>query len=43
LRACVEQNIEALIEPEAWQRCEVVDLAQRNSLREVLTSWAATG
>jgi hypothetical protein len=40
LRERVEQEIKALIEPEVWARCETVDRAQRNSLREFLISWA---
>lgn len=40
LRACVEEEIKSLIEPDAWQRCEAVNLAERDSLREVLTKWA---
>jgi hypothetical protein len=41
LRARVEREITALIEPSAWQRCEAVNLAERNSLCEVLTNWSA--
>jgi hypothetical protein len=41
LRACVEEEIKSLIEPDAWQRCEVVDAAERESLCKVLTKWAA--
>jgi hypothetical protein len=41
LRACVEQEIRSLIEPDAWQRCEAVNSAERDSLCEVLTKWAA--
>jgi hypothetical protein len=40
LRACVEEKIKSLIEPDAWRRCEVVNSAERNSLCEVLTGWA---
>jgi hypothetical protein len=40
LRNRVEEEIKSLIEPEAWARCETVDRAQRNSLREFLTNWA---
>jgi hypothetical protein len=40
LRACVEQEIKALIEPEAWKRCEVVSRAESDSLRHVLAAWA---
>jgi hypothetical protein len=41
LRFCVEDEIKSLIEPDAWQRCEAVNLAERDSLCEVLTKWAA--
>ena len=41
LRDRVEQEIKELIEPEAWERCEVVDKAERDSLRDVLTAWAS--
>ena len=40
LRACVEEEIKSLIEPEAWKRCEVVNRAESNSLRHVLAAWA---
>lgn len=39
LRDCVEQAILNLIEPAAWQRCEVVNKAERESLRDVLGQW----
>jgi hypothetical protein len=39
LRSRVEQEIEALIEPEAWERCRIVDEAERESLRHVLDQW----
>jgi hypothetical protein len=41
LRTCVEAVIRSLIEPTAWQRCETVNSAERESLREVLTRWGA--
>ena len=40
LRACVEAAVRAEIEWEAWNRCEVVNDAERESLREVLESWS---
>jgi hypothetical protein len=43
LRSCVEREIEALIEPVAWQRCEVVNAAEQGSLREYMRSWARLG
>jgi hypothetical protein len=41
LRGCVELEIKSLIEPTAWQRCELVNAAERKSLCEVMTRWAA--
>ena len=39
LRDCVERAILELIEPVAWQRCEIVNRAEQESLRSVLDSW----
>jgi hypothetical protein len=39
LRDCVERKIRKLIEPVAWQRCEVVNKAEQDSLRSVLAKW----
>src|SRR5271165_1585373 len=39
LRALVEKAIRDKIEPIAWKRCEVVERAERESLRTVLDSW----
>ena len=39
LRDCVETTIEELIEPTAWQRCEVVNRAERESLKTILKNW----
>jgi hypothetical protein len=39
LRACVERQIKKLIEPVAWKRCEIINKAERESLRTVLDSW----
>jgi len=39
LRACVESEIRKLIEPVAWQRCEVVNRAEQESLQTVLEQW----
>jgi hypothetical protein len=39
LRDCVKQAIIGLIEPVAWQRCEVVNKAEQESLRTVLEQW----
>jgi hypothetical protein len=40
LRACVEGAIVDLIEPEAWDRCEVVNQAELESLKTVIEKWA---
>jgi hypothetical protein len=39
LRDCVEREIVRLIEPIAWQRCEVVNKAERESLKTLLEKW----
>jgi hypothetical protein len=39
LRDCVEAAIKELIEPVAWERCEVVNKAERESLKTVLGNW----
>jgi hypothetical protein len=39
LRSRVEDEIEKHIEPEAWERCQIVDKAERESLRHVLDRW----
>jgi hypothetical protein len=39
LRARVEEEINNHIEDEAWERCKVVDRAERESLRHVLDQW----
>ncbi len=41
LRDCVEREIRALIEPEAWERCEVVNRAEQESLKTILEGWGA--
>jgi hypothetical protein len=41
LRSCVEAAIEDLIEPEAWERCEVVNAAERASISDFLGKWNA--
>jgi hypothetical protein len=42
LRACVEREIKKLIEPVAWERCEVVNRAEQESLKTVLEGWGAS-
>jgi hypothetical protein len=39
LRSCVENAIVRLIEPVAWRRCEVVNKAERESLKDILEKW----
>jgi hypothetical protein len=39
LRDCVEAEIKKLIEPVAWQRCEVINRAEQESLKDVFGSW----
>jgi hypothetical protein len=39
LRSRVEEEINNHIEPEAWERCRTVDVAERDSMREFLGKW----
>jgi hypothetical protein len=39
LRDCVEREVKELIEPVAWARCEVVNAAEQESLKTVLSQW----
>lgn len=41
LRDRVETEIKALIEPTVWKRCDVVEKAEHDSLRDVLARWGA--
>ena len=41
LRERVEQEIMALIEPIAWQRCAIVNDAEQESLRTILDGWCS--
>jgi hypothetical protein len=41
LRECVEEEIKDLIEPTAWQRCEAVNKAERESIGAFLKTWNA--
>jgi hypothetical protein len=41
LRDCVEQEIQKLIEPVAWKRCEAVDRAEQESLKTIIAKWGA--
>ena len=42
LRACVENELLALIEPVAWERCVAVNKAEQESLRTILKGWCGT-
>jgi len=42
LRVCVERAIMALIEPVAWQRCEIINQAERESLQTILQKWGGS-
>ena len=39
LRDCVSAAITEQIEPTAWERCKVVERAERTSLRAVMAGW----
>ena len=39
LRDCVEEAIKELIEPKAWERCEIVNRAEQESLKTILAKW----
>jgi hypothetical protein len=39
LRDCVETWIKELIEPAAWERCEIVNGAEQESLKAILAKW----
>jgi hypothetical protein len=39
LRDCVEAAIKELIEPIAWARCEAVNKAERDNIRDFLKTW----
>jgi hypothetical protein len=41
LRICVQNAIVELIEPVAWERCEVVNRAEQQSLKHLLDEWKA--
>jgi hypothetical protein len=42
LRDCVEQTILELIDPVAWERCEIVNHAEQESLRTILQKWKSS-
>jgi hypothetical protein len=39
LRSCVKREIVKLIDPVAWQRCEIVNRAEQESLQTILGKW----
>jgi hypothetical protein len=39
LRQRVKQEIKKLIEPEAWERCTIVNKAEQESLQTILAGW----
>ncbi len=41
LRRIVDQAVRKEIEPVAWQRCEIVNEAEQESLRTILKNWSA--
>ena len=41
LRACVKREIKKLIEPVAWKRCELINRAERESLKTIIAKWGA--
>jgi hypothetical protein len=41
LRSRVEREIRRHIEPVAWRRCKMVDEAERESMRDFLSTWKA--
>jgi hypothetical protein len=42
LRDCVKNAIAELIEPEAWERCEIVNQAEQESLKTIIEKWGAS-
>jgi hypothetical protein len=41
LRDCVEKAIMELIEPVAWERCELINRAEQESLKTIIAEWGA--
>jgi hypothetical protein len=41
LRACVESEIKNLIEATAWERCNLLNKAEQESIRNGVSKWAA--
>jgi hypothetical protein len=42
LRDCVEKAILELIEPVAWERCELINRAEQESLKTIIAKWGAS-
>ena len=41
LRDCVERAIKGLIEPVAWERCELINRAEQESLKTIIEKWGS--
>jgi hypothetical protein len=41
LRDCVETAILELIEPIVWERCELINRAEQESLKTIIAKWSA--
>ena len=41
LRDCVEREIQKLIEPIEWARCERINAAEQESLKTIIAKWGA--
>jgi hypothetical protein len=39
LRRIVEREIDELIDPVAWERCRIVNEAERESLQTIMSKW----
>jgi hypothetical protein len=42
LRDCVEREIQKLIEPVAWERCELINRAEQESLKTIIAKWSVS-
>ena len=42
LRDCVENAIKELIDPVAWNRCELINRAEQESLKTIIAKWGAS-
>jgi hypothetical protein len=41
LREIVTESIQELIEPDAWERCDRINRAERESLKTIISNWGA--